>query len=133
MFKQTKPVRPNIDSLIGATTHIHGNLNFAGGLRIDGKISGNVIGAAESKTMLVLSEKAEVEGEVKAAHVVVNGKINGPVTATELLELQPNAHITGDVQYVALEMHPGAVISGRLTHQHNKPELKLASDQSAAA
>ena len=50
------------------------------------------------------------------AHVVVNGEINGPVYSSELLELQPKARIIGDVCYKRLEMHGGALVSGKLTH-----------------
>ena len=117
MFSKQKQNRLTIDSLIGANTRIEGNLFFSAGLRIDGQVKGNVVGAPNEKTMLVLSEKAKIDGSVVGAHVVVNGTINGPVSATELLELQPNARIYGDVQYVALEMHPGAVISGTLSHR----------------
>jgi cytoskeletal protein CcmA (bactofilin family) len=54
------------------------------------------------------------------------------VHARELLELQPKAKIEGDVSYIALEMHQGAMISGQLRPlamgaEGEKPLLKLAS------
>jgi cytoskeletal protein CcmA (bactofilin family) len=116
-----------IDSLIGISTNIEGNVRFQGGLRIDGHIKGNVIAEGDEPSMLVISEHAKVEGEVRVAHLVVNGEILGPVYSTELLELQPRARITGDVYYKALEMHGGALVSGKLTHdQVGEPVLKLA-------
>jgi len=116
-----------IDSLIGISTNIEGNVRFQGGLRIDGHVKGNVIAEGDEPSMLVISEHAKVEGEVRGAHLVVNGEILGPVYSTELLELQPRARITGDVYYKALEMHGGALVSGKLTHdQVGEPVLKLA-------
>ncbi|HEV2612458.1 MAG TPA: polymer-forming cytoskeletal protein [Noviherbaspirillum sp.] len=116
-----------IDSLIGISTTIEGDVHFKGGLRIDGRVKGSVIADAESSSMLVISETAKVEGEVRVAHLVVNGEVIGPVHSSELLELQPNARITGDVYYKALEMHGGALVSGKLTHdQVEEPVLKLA-------
>lgn len=116
-----------IDSLIGISTRIEGNVRFQGGLRIDGQVKGNVIAEGDEPCMLVISEHAKVEGEVRAAHVVVNGEIVGPVYSSELLELQPRARITGDVNYKALEMHTGALVAGKLTHdQVGEPVLKLA-------
>jgi cytoskeletal protein CcmA (bactofilin family) len=56
-----------------------------------------------------------VTGEVRADHIIINGSVNGPVHAANLLELQPKARIHGDVHYAALEMHRGALIDGRLT------------------
>jgi cytoskeletal protein CcmA (bactofilin family) len=120
--------KSTIDSLIGATTAIDGNVHFKGGLRIDGQIKGNVIAEAGSASMLVISEQARIEGEVRCAHLIVNGEINGPVYSSELLELQPKARITGDVSYKMLEMHGGAVVSGKLAHeQSSEPVLKLAT------
>jgi len=116
-----------IDSLIGISTKIEGNVRFQGGLRIDGQVKGNIVAEGDEPCMLVISEHAKVEGEVRAAHVVVNGEIVGPVYSSELLELQPRARITGDVNYKALEMHGGALVAGKLTHdQVGEPVLKLA-------
>ncbi len=116
-----------IDSLIGISTRIEGNVHFQGGLRIDGQVKGNVIATGDELSMLVISEHAKVEGEVRVAHLVVNGEIVGPVHSSELLELQPRARITGDVYYKALEMHGGALVAGKLTHdQVGEPVLKLA-------
>jgi cytoskeletal protein CcmA (bactofilin family) len=116
-----------IDSLIGISTKIEGNVHFQGGLRIDGHIKGNVVADNDEPSMLVISEHAKVEGEVRVAHLVVNGEIVGPVYSSELLELQPRARITGDVYYKALEMHGGALVAGKLTHdQVSEPVLKLA-------
>ncbi|QAU35762.1 polymer-forming cytoskeletal protein [Janthinobacterium sp. 17J80-10] len=120
--------KSTIDSLIGLATRIEGDLHFKGGLRIDGNVRGNVIADPTLPSMLVISEHAVIEGEVRAAHLVVNGQINGPVYCSELLELQPKARITGDVNYKALEMHGGALVSGKLTHdQVEEPILKLAA------
>jgi cytoskeletal protein CcmA (bactofilin family) len=122
-----RKTKSTIDSLIGVSTRIEGDVHFKGGLRIDGHVKGNVIADGDEASMLVISEQAKVEGEVRVAYLVVNGEIVGPVHSSELLELQPKARITGDVNYKALEMHGGAVVSGKLTHDLvGEPVLKLA-------
>lgn len=122
-----RKTKSTIDSLIGISTTIEGNLLFKGGLRIDGQVKGNVVADPDQPSMLVISENARVEGEVRVAHLVVNGEIVGPVYSTELLELEPKARINGDVHYKALEMHGGALVSGKLSHdQSGEPMLKLA-------
>ena len=113
--KHSKP-QNRIDSLIGAGTRIEGNVYFSGGLRVDGEIKGNIIADASKPSTLVLSEQARVEGEVKVTHLVVNGAITGPVSASEYLELQGKAKVTGDVHYKTLEVQLGAVVEGRLVH-----------------
>ncbi len=118
--------KSTIDSLIGAATRIEGDIHFRGGLRIDGQVLGNVIGEPGQVNMLIISEQARVEGEVHGAHLIVNGEIVGPVFSAELLELQPKARIIGDVCYKRLEMHGGALVSGKLTHdQEADPVLQL--------
>lgn len=125
--------RDTIDSLIGGSTTIEGNIHFCGGLRLDGQVKGNVVAEPSQPSMLVISEQAKIEGEVRAAHLIVNGQIVGPVYSTELLELQPKARITGDVHYKALEMHGGAQVSGNLTHdQDDEPMLKLATSSTTS-
>jgi cytoskeletal protein CcmA (bactofilin family) len=112
MFGSKK--QPAIRSLIGEGTVIQGTLRFSDGLRIDGEIQGDVVASANDTSILVISENAKVTGTVKAGHVIINGTVIGPVESNHLLELQPKAHIQGDVVYEALEMHQGATIEGAL-------------------
>ncbi len=118
MFERKKhgPAQKRIDSLIGAGTTVTGDVVFAGGLRIDGVVCGNVSTVSGESGTLVVSEQARVDGEINVSHVVINGAVNGPVTANEFLELQAKARVAGDVEYRSLEMHLGAVIQGRLRH-----------------
>lgn len=128
MFGRKKLNPGTIDCLIGAGTAILGDVHFRGGLRIDGEVRGNVIAEDGAPSMLVLSENARVEGQVRAAHLVINGTIIGPVQADELLELQPNAKVSGEIRYRAIEMHHGAVLEGALRHlADGRPDLKLAA------
>jgi len=122
--KQSKP-QNRIDSLIGATTRIEGNLFFSGGLRVDGTVRGNVAALPDQPGTLVLSEQARIEGEVQAAHVVINGTVNGPVHAAESLELQASCRVKGDVHYKSIEIVRGAVVEGRLIY-HAAAEVKPA-------
>jgi cytoskeletal protein CcmA (bactofilin family) len=114
--KQRPAPQKRIDSLIGAGTLIEGNVTFNGGLRIDGKVHGNVVAANGEPCTLVLSETARIVGEVKATHLVINGMVHGPLLAKDHVELQTKARVVGDVTYRTLEMHVGAVIRGRLIH-----------------
>jgi cytoskeletal protein CcmA (bactofilin family) len=128
--KQNKP-QNRIDSLIGSTTRIEGNVFFSGGLRVDGVVRGNIAALPDQPGTLVISEHARVDGEVEAAHIVVNGTVNGPLNASETLELQAGSRVKGDVHYRSIEMLQGAVVEGRLVHHGNAEakgvELKLAS------
>ncbi len=130
MFAKKK--QPPIKSLIAQGTRIEGNVFFQDGLRIDGEVVGDLRASDEKPSILVVSEVAVVTGQIHADHVIINGHVKGPVLAFELLELQPKAHIEGDVSYKALEMHQGATIAGQLKPMvggvEDKPTLKLAAN-----
>ncbi|NOS97239.1 MAG: polymer-forming cytoskeletal protein [Methylotenera sp.] len=115
-FKKSNKIQNSIDTLIGADTRIEGNVNFSGGLRVDGAVRGNVTEPNASPSTLILSEHGHIEGAVSASKIVLNGKVIGPVKANVFIELQAKAHITGDVYYKSLEMHTGAVIEGKLVY-----------------
>lgn len=106
-----------IDTLIGARTELKGDLTFSGGLRIDGKLKGNVTTRGEGNSTLILSENALIIGNVTVPHVIVNGTIKGTVRASERIELQPKAEIAGDVYYKVMEVSLGAVINGNLMRE----------------
>lgn len=112
-----------IDTLIGVTTEMKGDIAFSGGLRIDGKIKGNITARADDNSTLVLSENAAVTGDVSVPHMVVNGKIKGNVRSVERLELQPKAEIIGDVTYKVLEIAAGAQVVGSLTRITSPAEV----------
>jgi cytoskeletal protein CcmA (bactofilin family) len=116
--KQTNEKPCNtIDTLIGARTELKGDIVFSGGLRIDGKLKGNITAKGDGNSTLVLSENAEVVGNVTVPYVISNGAIKGTVRAVERLELQPKAEITGDVYYKVMEMALGAAINGNLVRE----------------
>lgn len=129
MFNKNK--QPAIRSLIAETTEITGNIQFADGMRVDGVIHGDVKAQDGVPSMLLISETARITGMVVADHIILNGTVKGPVHARQMLELQSKARIEGDVEYTALEMHQGALISGQLRPLldiDEKPTLKLAAN-----
>jgi cytoskeletal protein CcmA (bactofilin family) len=128
MFSK-KPSKPQnrIDSLIGVGTTIEGDVSFTGGMRIDGLVNGNVTAVHDKPSTLVLSEHASVNGEVSVTHLVINGTINGSVSASEYLELQSKAKVNGDVHYSTLEIQLGAIVEGRLIHGANAAQDKVVA------
>ena len=102
-----------------------------GVISVDGDVVGDVRVDESQPSLLVISETATVIGAVYADHVIINGRVQGPVHARELLELQPRARIEGDIYYKALEMHQGAVVAGMLcpaVQMDEKPLLSLTAN-----
>lgn len=132
-LKKKHAPQKRIDSLIGAGTTVDGDVTFTGGLRIDGSVRGRVSTVDNQPAMLVVSEQARIDGEVRVSHVVINGAVNGPVMANDYLELQAKARVNGDVTYRTLEMHVGAIVEGKLAHAEQEMaavvELKRATGE----
>lgn len=104
-------------TLIAHDVQLSGNLEFGEGLRLDGHVQGNISGKAGSETLLVLSDRGSVTGNVHGHDIVINGKIIGDVVADHFVELQANAHVTGNIDYLQLRMDAGATVDGKLTRR----------------
>lgn len=107
----------HIDSLIGQNTEIHGDVIFSGGLHVDGTVKGSVVADKGEDSVLTLSERGTIEGEVKVPNVVVNGSIIGDLHASGHVELAAQARVYGNVYYSLIEMAMGAEVNGKLMHQ----------------
>lgn len=115
-FKKVNKIDSRIDTLVGTDTIITGDIVFSGGLRVDGTIRGNVCEKEGSESTIILSENGRIEGAINTTKIVLNGTVVGPVQASQFIELQTKARITGDLHYKSLEMHMGSVIDGKLVH-----------------
>ena len=118
-----------VDTLIGQSTEIRGDLIYKGGLHVDGKIKGNVIADNESSTILVLSENGSIEGEVKVPHIIINGTVTGDLHAQQSIELGAHARIKGNVYYNKIEMAMGAEVNGSLVHIEEVSKSVVAFNQ----
>lgn len=103
-----------LETLIGRRTEFKGDIDFSGGLRIDGKIRGNVRASGSGETSLVVSEHGQVEGNVDVTNVVINGVVNGNVNSSGKVELQAGARVNGDVHYRVIEMALGSAVNGSM-------------------
>ena len=124
MFGSKKIKSSKIDTLIGQGVEVVGDVKFQGGLHLDGAIKGNVSSGTDTEaSVLVISDRGRVEGDVHVAYAVINGEVSGNVYATEKLELSPKARISGNVEYNLLEMASGAEINGQMLHNADKKKL----------
>jgi cytoskeletal protein CcmA (bactofilin family) len=113
MFGKGKAAGPAIESLLAATTRIQGDLHFAGGLHLDGSVTGNVR-PADGASRLVIGETGVVEGSCEAQLVELYGTVKGDIRAPQKVVLGPRATVEGNLHYGVLEMAAGATIKGKL-------------------
>lgn len=128
MFMKRKN-RPSIDatklsSLIAEDVQITGDVCFASGIRIDGRVKGDLIGRAaegQASALLVLSDKGHIEGTVTCGDAVINGTVIGDLNIEHFLELQSNSRVIGSIRYGQLQMDVGAAVRGQVVHSESSP------------
>lgn len=120
----TKASHVTFDTLISSKTRIEGDLQFSGGLHIDGLIKGTIRATEDSEAVVRISDIGEIDGDVVAPHIIVNGTVHGDVYASKHIELAENASVKGNVYYHLIEMAMGAEVNGNLVH-HKEPNKTL--------
>jgi cytoskeletal protein CcmA (bactofilin family) len=114
MFNRESRAQSRVDILIGASARIHGDVEFTGGLHVEGHVFGGLCAYGKAESSVSVSATGIVEGGIVATHVVVNGVVHGDVLATGKVALGPNARIVGNLQYGMIESAAGAEITGTL-------------------
>jgi cytoskeletal protein CcmA (bactofilin family) len=124
--KKQKLTKTKLDSLIGQHSQVAGDIRFSGGLHVDGTVRGNVTADDEDNSILTLSDRGTIEGDVRVAYVILNGVVIGDVHARQHVELASSARVEGDVYYNLIEMAMGAEVNGQLVHTSEQEREPLA-------
>jgi cytoskeletal protein CcmA (bactofilin family) len=94
-------------------TKVSGKLSFDGPARIDGEVDGEIT----SKDSLNIGETAVVTAQIRAASVVVAGKVSGDITGSQKIEIRPSAKVVGNLAAPLLSIHEGAQFEGHCSMQ----------------
>jgi cytoskeletal protein CcmA (bactofilin family) len=131
--KKNAPITGKIDTLISKSARLQGDIEFTGGLHLDGRVAGNVRSIGNDAATLWISEQGVVEGSVQVPAVVINGSVIGDVIARERIAIGPESRITGNVHYGTMEMALGAQIDGKLIPMAGTAVAQPARPASVAA
>ena len=100
-----------LNTIVGKGTVIEGDLRVKNSLRIDGMVKGNV----NTTDTIIIGKEGEVEGKVRAKHLLLGGKVKGNVFASGRVFLESTASIFGDIKAVRLVVDEGAFFNGKCT------------------
>jgi cytoskeletal protein CcmA (bactofilin family) len=103
-----------IDTLIGKAARVRGDVEFAGGLHLDGSIVGNVRSDQAPGSALSVSQGGSIEGKVEVPNIRLDGTVKGDIHALERVVLGATARVEGNLYYGVIEMTLGAQIMGKL-------------------
>jgi cytoskeletal protein CcmA (bactofilin family) len=114
------PPSAELNTLLGRGSEFEGKLMFEGTVRIDGKLSGEVL----SNDILVIGEGAEVHAEIDVGTVIVEGRVEGNIRAKTSVELHAPAHVRGNITTPSLFIDKGVVFHGscNMESQIGEPE-----------
>ena len=118
MFNNKKEVTQSKKSIIPTTashslntlvkgTVVEGTVKSESDIRIDGVIKGSL----NCNAKVIIGPSGLIEGEVKCANAVIEGKFEGSLQVSELLNVRENAKVSGDVRTNKLIVQSGAVFN----------------------
>ena len=111
-----------LESFIGANSNFKGNIDTKGTLRIDGAMEGNA-----NADRIIIGEKAFLKGSAIARGIIVGGRVEGNLTAKEVVEIKSKGQVNGDIFTSKLTIVDGGIFEGRSSMQ--KDESKVVEFQ----
>ena len=98
-----------ITTILGKGSTFEGKLTFEGTVRIDGRFAGEI----QTNGTLIVGESAQVEANIQAAKVIIEGEVRGDVSAGESLAIQSPAKVRGNLSTPSLNIESGAFFEGQ--------------------
>lgn len=121
-----------MNTLVGHGTVIEGSLNVSSSMRVDGKIMGKI----KCSDSLLVGKTGVVEASVKVKNATIGGKVVGDIQADEVVILESNSAVIGDVTTKKLIIEEGAIFNGTCHMSNDVPSKvkrveKTNAEQSA--
>jgi cytoskeletal protein CcmA (bactofilin family) len=89
---------------------IKGTIKFDGPMKVDGKVEGKII---TDNGELVIGKTGTVNAAINTKSAIVEGRVDGKITASDRVVLKQKAHFIGDLQAKTLVVEEGVVFVGR--------------------
>jgi cytoskeletal protein CcmA (bactofilin family) len=120
MFKRKKSaIDPNsTDTLIGEGSTFEGKLKSEAGIRIEGRIHGDIECAGD----VVIGERGQAKSNIAARNVTISGTVNGNVICSGTLTVNPTGKLLGNSTAQTLIVAEGALFVGSSQMEKAKAE-----------
>src|ERR1700691_2144356 len=133
--RPAEPVRNDMGTAevatIGKSVVVKGELSGSEDLVIDGEVEGSI--SLQGQT-LTIGPNGRVRANVEARNVIVHGRLNGDIHATERVELRKTSSLAGDIATARISIDDGAFFKGGIDIQKPEPATKAeVKPQSSAA
>ena len=97
-----------VSGFIDKDTEIVGDIKFKDSFRIDGKFKGKIL----SGSSLIIGETGEVEADIEAGSISINGSVKGSLNVTDRIEILSHGRVIGKMVTPKLIIEEGAFFQG---------------------
>jgi len=111
MFYDKEKNLNKIETLIGNNCHINGNFTGTGVLKVDGIIDGDIFWEDD----VILGSKSEINGNILCNNAYINGNVNGNIKCKNILTLQSDGKIKGDITVKKIIVNESGILDGKCT------------------
>jgi cytoskeletal protein CcmA (bactofilin family) len=98
-------------SVIGKNIKFRGELIGTEDLHIEGKIEGTVLMEGQN---LSIGKEGEIEANVHAQTIIINGKLTGDVLADDIIEIRSSAVVKGNLIAPRIKLDDGGKFRGSM-------------------
>lgn len=115
------------EKILDVDASMQGTISFKDPVNL--RINGSFEGKLDTRGNLTIGENAKVQASIHGDRIVVAGKVNGDITATQSLSLVAPAVVEGNVSTPRLSITEGAVLEGQVAmlgvKEGDAPEVNL--------
>jgi cytoskeletal protein CcmA (bactofilin family) len=132
--RPAEPVRETTRSsevaTIGKSVVVKGELSGSEDLVVDGEVEGSIALRGQS---LTIGPNGRVRANVEARSVILHGRVDGDIHASDRVELRKSASLSGDITTARISIEDGAFFKGTIDIQKTEASPKIEPRPSVAA
>lgn len=111
--------KEKLKSFLGAQSELQGELTAEGILRMDGMLTGKI-----HADQVILSETATIKGDIVAKRIIVGGKVEGSLRATDLVEITSKGKVKGEIYTKKFLVMEGGEFNGQIEMRADESNLR---------
>ena len=114
-----------IRTTLGKETDFRGTMRFQDSLKIEGKLTGEII----SPGFLYVEEGAVIHADIRVSSIVIGGVVHGNIEAGEGLEMLSTGRVFGDIRTAKLKIADGVIYEGKCQMIKSQERIDIFADR----
>src|SRR3954462_13716933 len=123
------PGSSEVTPLLGRASEFEAKLSFEGTVRIDGKLTGEIF----TDDVLIIGEGAEVQAEINVGSIIIEGSVQGNITAKRSVEIHTPGRVRGNITTPSLQIEKGVLFDGNCQMESSASAQRGVSPLSLAS